>query len=273
MVTHARIWEPEGLAGVQCLRAGWLAARFDRHFHEGYAVGVIEEGALGFRYLGRDELAPAGSVNMVAPGEVHDGHAASPSGWRYRMFYLDAHVAGQALAELTGREGLPDFPGGVVRDPVLASTLRALHQDLDHGSTTLLERQARFSSILSRWITQHGLTRVRACPDTEPAAVRRAEEYLRAHAADPVPLSDLAAACGLSGFRLTRVFSLAKGLPPHAYQIRLRVEAARRLLAGGTSPAVAAAQAGFADQSHLTRHFKRVLGFTPSAYGKIVQDS
>ena len=86
------IWKPQGLEGVECLRAEHVGVRFARHFHEGYAVGVIESGALGFKYLGCDCVAATGAVNMVVPGEVHDGHPESPHGWGYRMFYLDAPV-------------------------------------------------------------------------------------------------------------------------------------------------------------------------------------
>jgi AraC-like DNA-binding protein len=260
---------------VECLRAACADVRFARHFHEGYALGVIESGALGFRYLGRDCLAPAGSVNMVVPGEVHDGHAASPAGWRYRMFYLDAPVVESVAGELAGASAFsPDFPGGVIQDPLLARELRALHLALEGGETTLLERQNRLATILARWISRHSERPPGALapPGSEPAAVRRAREYLRERAAQPVSLAELSQAAGLSGCRLNHVFSKSVGLPPHAYQIQMRVALARGLLAAGASPAKAAAETGFADQSHLTRHFRRITGFTPGAYGKIVQD-
>jgi len=157
---------------------------------------------------------------------------------------------------------------------VLARAIRSLHHALDVGETTLLERQERMAGVLAGWITRHSESRA-ATPAAgpEPAAVRRAREYLRENVVQAVSLSDLSEASGLSGYRLNRAFSRAVGLPPHAYQIRLRVERARELLAAGSAPAVAASESGFSDQSHLTRHFKRITGFTPAAYGKIVQDA
>jgi AraC-like DNA-binding protein len=56
------------------------------------------------------------------------------------------------------------------------------------------------------------------------------------------------------------------GLAPSDYQRQLRVRAARRLLARDIAPAAAAAAAGFADQAHLTRWFRRYYGVTPGAY-------
>jgi transcriptional regulator GlxA family with amidase domain len=73
---------------------------------------------------------------------------------------------------------------------------------------------------------------------------------------------------GLSRFHLLRVFSKEIGLPPHAYQIRLRIERARTMLRKGIPPALVAGATGFADQSHFTRHFKRVWGITPARYAR-----
>src|SRR5207247_1750577 len=77
---------------------------------------------------------------------------------------------------------------------------------------------------------------------------------------------DLAAAAGCSRYAAYRAFSQAYGLAPSDYQRQLRVRTARRLLSAGVEPARAAAAAGFADQAHLTRWFRRYYGVTPGAY-------
>jgi AraC-like DNA-binding protein len=84
--------------------------------------------------------------------------------------------------------------------------------------------------------------------------------------ADPPSLDELSAATGLGPFALLRAFRAETGLPPHAYLNQLRVRQARSLLDGGLAPAQVAACTGFADQAHLTRHFKRVVGVPPGAY-------
>jgi AraC family transcriptional regulator len=81
-----------------------------------------------------------------------------------------------------------------------------------------------------------------------------------------VSLADIAGAAHLSPYHLTRVFKKATGISPHQYLVQVRVNSARSLLtagAGDRSLAEIAAAVGFADQSHLTRHFKRMLGITP----------
>lgn len=100
--------------------------------------------------------------------------------------------------------------------------------------------------------------------------VRRAREYLAEHFAEPVSLADLERVAGLTRFHLVRSFAARYGLPPHAYQVQLRLAAARRLIRAGLPLAQVAAEAGFADQSHLGRHFKRVWGVTPGRYASVV---
>jgi AraC-like DNA-binding protein len=96
--------------------------------------------------------------------------------------------------------------------------------------------------------------------------VAQARELLNSRLADPPSLDELAAVTGLSPFTLLRAFRAETGMPPHAYLNQVRVRRARRLLDGGLAPAEVAAHTGFADQAHLTRHFKRVVGVPPGAY-------
>jgi AraC-like DNA-binding protein len=109
------------------------------------------------------------------------------------------------------------------------------------------------------------------------AAVARARAHLEERWDDSVRLRELADVAGLSPSRLNRRFSAEVGVPPHRYQLDLRVDRAKQLLAGGESIAATAAAVGFADQAHLTRHFRRRVGFTPGRYrrieGKNVQEA
>ncbi len=67
---------------------------------------------------------------------------------------------------------------------------------------------------------------------------------------------------------LVRAFTRRFGLPPHAYLVARRVEAARRMLLAGRPPAEVAATVGFHDQAHLTRQFRRHVGTTPGRFGR-----
>ena len=124
-------------------------------------------------------------------------------------------------------------------------------------------------------------TAVRAAEDAALAAIRqrRTSVVLDDARAELIPLglpdAELAADFGTSPFALLRAFKPAYGLPPHAWLTGERVKEARRLLDEGVAPATAATTVGFTDQSHLNRHFTRIVGVPPGAYQrerKNVQD-
>ncbi|MGW1883656.1 helix-turn-helix transcriptional regulator [Streptomyces sp. NPDC001970] len=94
----------------------------------------------------------------------------------------------------------------------------------------------------------------------------RARSLLRQRFVDNITTDELARVAGCSRFTLHRGFRAAYGLAPSDHQRDLRLRRARALLAEGTAPSTAAAEAGFADQAHLTRWFTRTYGVTPAAY-------
>ena len=97
--------------------------------------------------------------------------------------------------------------------------------------------------------------------------MRVAREYLEENLGRSVTLEELAHRANLGPFHLARVFRDEVGMPPHAYQMQARLGRARSLLLQGWPVARVARETGFADQSHLTRRFKRLVGVPPSRYG------
>jgi len=142
----------------------------------------------------------------------------------------------------------------------------AFHASFERPATTL-ERQSRFATCV-RLLLEHCTERPPFASRAGPArlTLERARELLHDRWSENVTLDALAAATGLSRFHLVRAFASQFGLPPHAYQIQVRLARARALLAAGLRPATVAAETGFADQSHLTRQFKLAYGTTPGQY-------
>jgi AraC-like DNA-binding protein len=102
-----------------------------------------------------------------------------------------------------------------------------------------------------------------------PRAIERAKQYLHDNFNELVSLDELAALAKLSRFHLLRAFARHTGMPPHTYQLQLRIDRACVLLRAGVTAAEAATQVGFADQSHFTRHFKRIWCITPGQYARL----
>lgn len=263
----ARYWQHGAVEGVDLLRARFVTHRYGRHTHETYTFGLIEAGVEEFDYGGTLQRAGPGGVALLNPDMVHTGQAGTPDGWTYRVLYPEVSVVTGIAAELGWQRGTPWFPETVLYDPATAALLRTAHQAAEHGD------QLVSSSLLTAALTR--LLRAHAAPQpagtreparAAPASVRAVRDLLPERLADAPSLAELAGLTGLSQFALLRAFRRETGMPPHAYLNQLRVRRARLLLDSGLAPADVAAQTGFADQAHLTRHFKRVVGVPPAAY-------
>lgn len=274
MTEEVRLVQAEALPGLQLLRARFRHQTFARHSHEGYGVGVIEAGALGFFYRGENLVAPAGSINTVNPGEVHTGQAVGEQGWTYRMFYFSAEVFRQMTEAIVDRPWpLPFLTRGVLDDPELAGLIHQTHVLLGDGQARL-EQDTLLLTLFARLLAHHTYEPpALGATGAEPAAIRRVIDYLDAHCGEELRIDTLAGVACLSPYHFIRVFARHTGLTPHAWLMQHRARKARRLLRQGLAIADAAVQTGFADQSHLTKTFKRLFGYTPGQLRNCRQDT
>jgi AraC-like DNA-binding protein len=276
---------------VEVMRAYFLRHVYDRHSHDSYSFGVTEQGVQAFRCRGASHASSAGMLMTFNPDDPHDGHAGGPSGFTYRMLHLAPELVAGVLADAGVRPaGLPLFTAPVVEDPALAWRLRRLHGLLLVGATRL-EAQELLTDTVLAMVRRHARGGASGPPWREPARPALAPssgpgtgpiggaggrrrpgpaEVVRHLLDDRFPedlgTDDLAAAVGLSRFQVTRRFQLAYGMPPSAYLRQVRLRDARRRLAAGEAIGTVAAASGFADQSHLTRWFRRTYGITPGVY-------
>ncbi len=149
-------------------------------------------------------------------------------------------------------------------DPRSARLVRAAHLAAEHGDP--LASASLLHAALAGLLREHARAGRRSRPREARPAVRTALSLLHERVLEPPTLEELALAAGVGPYALIRAFRAETGLPPHVYLNQLRVRQARTLLDRGVPPARAAAEAGFADQAHLTRHFKRIVGVPPGAY-------
>nr|WP_190394740.1 AraC family transcriptional regulator [Nocardiopsis deserti] len=261
---RARYWRFSGLPETELLTARFVTTAFTRHTHPTYTIGVITGGIEEYTHeRGRARVGPGG-LAVVGPGEVHTGHAGVPEGWSYRVFYPLPEVVADIAREL-GIRGTPAFTESGIHAPEAARVLATAHVAAENGDRLAASSLARQG--LGMLLRSHG--RERAAGPTGHAArpeVERARRILADRLVGPPTLEELAAGLGIGPFALSRAFRAVHGLPPHAYLNQLRVDRARALLASGRRAGEVAVEVGFADQPHLTRHFKRHLGVPPAAY-------
>jgi AraC-like DNA-binding protein len=252
---------------LDLLDARFVHHRFAPHAHEEFSIGVCSEGVEVLDYRGTKWHAMPGTVVILEPGEPHTGYSAIPEGFAYRAMYPAASlVAESGLAD-------PHFPVPIVADPELAAALRAAHVALDTGADQI-EAETRLTSGLATLLARHAEPGPRRSgPQPGHRVARATMARLADQLLDPPSLADIATEFGLSRFQLLRAFHAEVGMPPYAWLAQYRVNRARCLLVEGHRPAEAAALAGFADQAHLTRWFRRVVGVTPGSFRNSVQDS
>ncbi|MFG3292847.1 helix-turn-helix domain-containing protein [Streptomyces sp. NPDC048179] len=252
-----------------------LTANFERHTyaphaHAEFTIGVCVGGSEVIDYRGGHISTGPGSIVVLAPGEMHTGGPATlTDGYAYRALY----AAPDLLADGTLNAGTPHFRDPVLNDPELAAAFRAAHTTLS-ACPDPLEAESRLPWLLTALSRRHSTAR--SASDRIPGAGGIAllvRDRLADELTAPPSLSDLATDLGLSRYQLLRAFRTTMGVPPYAWLAQYRVDRARGLLEAGLRPAEVATLVGFADQAHLTRWFRRVLGVTPAAYRNSVQDA
>lgn len=264
----AQAWRCGDLGGLELFRASVSEFTFRPHAHPEFFLALTEKGRAAPVYRGdRHEIGP-GDVIALNPEEGHAGGPPPGRSWTYRALYVPADLMRQVTADLpAGPPAAPWLVPDVVRDPHIATLLLRFHESSESPRSTALQREACLAEGLTLLVSRYAHTqRLPGPPGREPSAVRLARDFLHEHIEDDVTLRDLARHTGLSPSYLCRVFRQATGMTPHGYQIQIRIRHARSLLLRGHPIARAAAETGFWDQAHLTRHFKRIMGLSPGRY-------
>ncbi len=271
---HSRFWRHPAAPGCEFFAASFTRHAFARHAHDECLVGVVEAGVESFTCRGTRWLATPDDLLTVNPGDIHDGTAGTPEGYRYRVLYLDPSVLEEVLRDAAGRPhsdraAVPFYRQSLAHDPQLAEALRRVLPAFDAAAPpagTTLGRQTALLGVLAAVFGRHaGVTTEAPAPDA-PRQVRRAMDFMAANLEADLSLEDVAAVAGLSRFQLVRAFRRATGCTPHAYLMERRLAAAKARLRAGEPPAEVAAAVGLYDQPHFTRRFKQLYGITPGAY-------
>jgi AraC-like DNA-binding protein/quercetin dioxygenase-like cupin family protein len=234
------------------------AHSFARHTHDEYGIGVMIAGAQR-SWSGRGAVeAVAGDLITVNPGETHDGAPVAASR-AWAMLYLDCGTLAAIVSDI-GEGGLRclEFVDPGSSDRRAAGRFAATYAALIAGDDDAADERLM--------LTVAGLLDVAAPPPVMPLRLLHVRARIDDDPLARHSLDELAREAGASRFQTLRGFARLTGLTPHGYVVQRRLEIARALIRGGAGLADAASAAGFADQSHFHRCFRRRYGFTPGVY-------
>ena len=242
-------WDPE----VATVAATHVVPDFSRHAHSRCVAGLIVRGGRRMELSGVEVIVPEGGAFAIP---AHTPHACAPLGPPPHA-HLAVCLPQRTLRRLV-REG-----GGEGGGAAEAAARLGRFFDLVAGGAPGRERRAALAAALACWPRDALVAPGR--PDSRPE-LDLAADYLARLARDNPSLADAARHAGLSPHHLHRLFAARFGLTPHAYVGRERLRLALAALRAGEGLASAAALAGFADQSHFTRQFRRHVGVTPGRF-------
>ncbi|HUP62659.1 MAG TPA: AraC family transcriptional regulator [Thermoanaerobaculia bacterium] len=252
------------LIGVESSQRLW------RVFHEKYGFCIVPRagndprGTSQWWYRGATHVARTGAVMLTEPGEMHITQRMERPARHYWIVELEPALLATAASEL-GISAPPHLRMAQSYSPRVFGAFCRWQQSFDDPDS--LRQQSGLAEAIRVLFEECGEQRPNVRHARGADGLRAARDYLHAHFRESISLQTLASIAGVSRFHLVHAFARTYGVPPHRYQNYLRIADAQRQLRAGL-PA-AHVDAGFADQSHLTRHFKRIAGMTPGEYGAL----
>jgi AraC-like DNA-binding protein len=239
---------------------------YAKHSHETFSIGAVTGGRSVYLNRRAQEWIGAGAVVLMNPDDVHACNPVAGERWSYRMLHVDVAWLTKLQHELGFSENhaFRAFSQIMTLDAALFDGVNRLCTILaDHDADTLRKESAAITFFSD---VQQKLNPARL-PDRDASAqLARAAEFIAENCTRALKLEDVCEAAGLSASHLIRAFKERYGMTPHAYLINRRIQYSRAQLRRGRLIADVALDAGFADQAHLQRIFKRLVAATPGQY-------
>jgi AraC-like DNA-binding protein len=239
---------------------------YAKHAHETFSIGIVAGGHCTYLNGKTQEPIGAGSVVVMNPGDVHACNPIDDDPWSYRMLYVDVPwlVDIQQGLGMSRNDRFRPFSTTVTTQAELYAGLNRLYDVLIDPQADHLQKHG--SALAFMVDVQQALSPARDLPRHGHRDLMRAAEFIRDNYTRSLKLDEICSAADLSASYLIRAFKNEYGMTPHAYLINCRIEFSRSQLRRGRPIADVALAAGFSDQAHLQRSFKKVVAATPGQY-------
>jgi AraC-like DNA-binding protein len=234
---------------------GWSGNHWDNisYFPKNYQIACVREGKGALIMGEKSHSIEAKQFFLIHPKRIHSGKPDFEIGWRVDTIALKMEF----VESLFLGKNLPLFEHIIFDNDAYKTLFDACFDLLNEDFKLNLENETRLLDLLFQLLTIPSVSIDFQVLMDENEAVNRAVAYIETHYKTAFSLDDLIEKAYLSKFHLIRIFKKQTGLTPHAYQMQLKLNEARRLIFQDKSLTEIAYELGFSDQAHFTNTFKK----------------
>ncbi|WP_282940263.1 AraC family transcriptional regulator [Paenibacillus sp. RC67] len=261
-----RYFRDASLPLLEAKKCEAYAISYKKHFHEELSIGIIDKGTSKVWCDGKNLQVEAGSVICFPPYMPHACSPESDYNWTYKMLFIHPKWIHSVFRDDT----LPEFPFLFQNqtNKILADGVNQCVSAMEFMMSPM-RTEACFIDMI-RTMTFKGEDSMKhERHAAEPKHLERIKAYLHEHFKERITLDDLERETGVSKFHLSHLFKRGSSLPPHTYQNLLRINFAKKELSRSRPIADIALEAGFCDQSHMTKVFAHTVGLSPQKYASL----
>lgn len=263
MTSKAHISRQQSLvADIQVISASYRNFAFSKHFHTDFHFGLVHHGEQKVTSLGEGFVTGPGQVQVMLPGQVHDGQTLAHQGFETQILSIRPQYFEHFLQHNTRHSSLV-FNSQLIEQKEVFATLAVLQTALISKHPFKLAIESECLTAFSKIVSRYANWQLPKVHKLGTQASKNVIDYMHENIGQKITLQALAALCGLNEFTFLRQFKRHFGLTPAAWLAQLRLEYAIKLLGQGIDGTDVAHQLGFYDQAHFIHAFKRCYGITP----------
>ncbi|QFI69334.1 AraC family transcriptional regulator [Sinorhizobium alkalisoli] len=256
-------WRDQALPFLEARQvADGRNACYGLHSHRTFSIGVVSTGRSSYRNGRLRHEIKAGTVVLVNPEEAHACNPLKGSPWAYRMLYVDPAW----LSDQSESAEFRPYAAAASDDPDVYRRLDGLFDVLFDANAEALAKDCAATAFFAG--LHDRLERIDGRVIAANPNLARAAAFISDNCTRRLRLTEIADTSGLSPSYLVRAFKVRYGMTPHAYQVNRRIQFGQSELRLGRPIVDVALSAGFADQAHFQRVFKRHVATTPRRYAQ-----
>lgn len=235
---------------------------YKEHLHDELSIGIIERGSTHLKINKNNHYIKTKEAVVIYPFVSHQCQPVDLNNWKFSMIYINEYF----YRDMLNRCGKNDFLGiKKLGDDDYLKVKRMIQTIKDNGS--LAEKEETIIETLADILNPCDWN----SDIVKDERLQEIREYIERNFLEPFKLDDLEKHFGINKYRMIRSFKNKYNVSPLAYQLQLKINYAKHLIRKNQDLIEVALNAGFYDQAHFTKEFRKAYGVTPKQYMKMLK--